>query len=114
MEERAGGAGSVSPGVRWDRSLRCYPMGLLAVSASLGVTRLWEERSDLKSSPKLLPHVLAQHWLALFIAQAADGVSLEVWKLRVNCRYKTVQHISGDGKARGGRCQLPLKLPGKR
>lgn len=100
MEGRAGGAGGGH--------------GLLAVSASLGVTRLWEERSDLKSSPKLLPHVLAQHWLALFIAQAADGVSLEVWKLRVNCRYKTVQHISGDGKARGGCCQLPLKLPGKR
>lgn len=61
-----------------------------------GVNRLWEERSDLKSSPKLLPHVLAQHLLALFIAQAAAGVSLEVWELRVNCRYKTVQPFQGS------------------
>lgn len=36
---------------------------LLALSAPLRVNRLWEEHSDLKSSPKLLPHVLAQHSL---------------------------------------------------
>lgn len=57
--------------------------GLLALSASLRVNSLWEQRSDLKSSPKLLPHVLAQLSLALFTAQAADGGSLEVWELQV-------------------------------
>lgn len=68
---------------------------LLALSASLRVNRLWEERSDLKSSPKLLPHVLAQLSLALFTAQAADGGSLEVWELQVQnaagtkcCRFQ--------------------------
>lgn len=98
---------------------QCKPRGAVGqvpevLSASLRANRLWEERSDLKSSPKLLPHVLAQHSLALFIAQAADGVSSEVWELGVNCRYKMLLHISGDGKARGGRWQLPLEMPGKR